>query len=237
MCYDVNVRIYNEEAIIVKFTKNELKNMEFNDAFELEEPGDYEEEDCCFICGNKLENLKIGFNKKEQLYKYECANCGSVYIVPKNTRSEEWVLLKGKERDWPKYLENTLKFPFIAEVIETTDQEFFDPNYNGPRRYDDAKVLEVFYSMKYGVEALIRIGRKTYEYILCFLEAADADTRNYEELENYKRWREKYWQSDYLAAFIGAFKKNKKNGASEEDDDEKLEELEEGDELGEEDDE
>jgi len=63
--------------------------------------------------------------------------------------------------------------------------------------------------MKYGVEALIRKGRRTYLQILCFMEAVDPDTRNYDELENYKRWRDKYWSSDYLMALIGTLKEVK----------------------------
>lgn len=34
------------------------------------------------------------------------------------------------------------------------------------------------------------------------MEAYDSDSSNYEEMENYKRWREKYWRSDYLVALI-----------------------------------
>ena len=52
----------------MKFSKEELCSMKFNDAIELEEPGDNESEDCCIICGNKLENLKICYNEKEQLF-------------------------------------------------------------------------------------------------------------------------------------------------------------------------
>ena len=186
----------------MKFSKEELNKMSFSDAFKLEEPSDYEAEDCCIICGNKLENLKIGFNEKEQLYKYECANCDAVFVMPKNSARGERVLLQGEERNWPEYLMEALKFPFEAEIIESNDREFFDPNYDGPSLYDTVKVLEVFYSMKYGVEALIRKGRRTYQQILCFMEALDTD--NYEELENYKRWREKYWLSDFIAALTGA---------------------------------
>ena len=194
----------------MKFSKEELCSMRFNDAFKLEEPGDYEDEDCCIICGNKLENLKICYNEKEQLYKYECANCGAIFIMPKNSARDERVILQGEERNWPEFLLETLKFPFNANIIESDDREFFDPDYDGPSRYDIVKVLEVFYSMKYGVEALVRKSRKKYREILCFMEAADSDTRNYVELENYKRWRNKYWLSDFIVALTGALKDAKK---------------------------
>ena len=73
--------------------------MRFTDAFKLEEPSDYEEEDCCIICGNKLENLKIGYNEKEQLYKYECANCDAVFVMPNNSTRNARVLLRVEERN------------------------------------------------------------------------------------------------------------------------------------------
>ena len=191
----------------MKLTKEELKNMSFSDAFTLEETDDYGAEECCIVCGSNLEDLKIGFNEEEQLYKYECANCEAVFVVLKNSAGDESVILQGEERNWPEYLMEVLKFPFDAEIIESDDREFFDPEYDGPGRYDDVKVLDVFYSMKYGVEARIRKGRRTYRYILCFMEAFDSDSSNYRELENYKRWREKYWQSDYLLALFGAMGK------------------------------
>ncbi|MCL2367216.1 MAG: calcium-binding protein [Oscillospiraceae bacterium] len=194
------------------FSKEELHIMSFSDAPKLEEPSGYEAEECCIICGNKLENLKIGFNEKEQLYKYECANCDAVFVMPKNSARDERVLLKGKERNWPEHLLKALKFPFDAEIIESNDREFFDPEYDGPSLYDTVKVLEVFYSMKYGVDALIRKGRRTYQQTLCFMEAFDTDTDNYEELENYKRWREKYWLSDFIVALTGAMNEVQEQG-------------------------
>jgi len=191
----------------MNYSKEELSNMEFSDAFILEEPDKYEEEECCIICGNKLENLKIGFNEEAQLYKYECANCNAVFVMPKKSARSDRILLQGTERDWPEYLMDTLEFPFFADIIESNDQEFFIPDYDGPSLYDTVKVVEVFYSMKYGVEAIIRKGRRKYQQILCFMEASDPDTSNYDELENYKRWRNKYWLSDFLVALTEALKK------------------------------
>ena len=120
----------------MKYSKEELSNLEYNDAFEYEEPDDYSSEDCCYVCGSALDNLTIGFNKTEQLYRYECASCGAVFIIPENSRKR--ILLKGEERNWPDYLSETLQFPFEAEIIESTDREFFDMNYDGPCRYEDA---------------------------------------------------------------------------------------------------
>ncbi|MDR1206187.1 MAG: calcium-binding protein [Peptococcaceae bacterium] len=200
---------------VVKLSKEKLRKMNFDDTVDPQEPGDYDEEDCCGICGNKFENLKISRNAKEQLYKYECANCGAIFVTPENSAKTERVLLQGEARNWPEYLLETLKFPFNANIIESNDREFFDPDYDGPSLYDTVKVLEVFYSMKYGVEALVRKSRRTYQQILCFMEAADYDTRNYDELENYKRWREKYWLSDFLVALVEARKEAKKEARKE----------------------
>ena len=186
----------------MKFSKEELSKMEFNDVHIMEEEQDlFSAEDCCYVCGSSLDNLTVGFNEKEQLSKYECAHCGAVFVTLKG--SSDRILLKGEVRNWPDYLMETLEFPFEAVIIESSDREFFDPNYDGPGYLDDVKVLEVFYSMKYGVEAVIRMGRKKYPQILCFMEATDEGSRNYLELENYKRWREKYWLSDYLKALLG----------------------------------
>jgi len=190
------------------FSKEELSKMEFNDPVEPVESDGFAE-DCCMICGDELKNLKIGFNKNEQLYKYECSNCGSICVMPKRSSKDERFILKGEERNWPEYLSKALKFPFNAEIIESNDREFFDPDYDGPSRYDTVKVLDVFYSMKYGVEAKIRKGRRLYRQILSFMEASDPNSRNYTELENYKRWRDKYWLSDFIAALTGAFREKK----------------------------
>jgi len=146
----------------------------------------------------RVKSEKVNFTGTNATY------CDAIFVMPKNSKRNERVILQGEERDWPEYLLETLKFPFQADIIEPSDREFFDPDYDGPSLYDTVKVLEVFYSMKYGVEALIRKGRRTYRQILCFLEAADPDICNYEELENYKRWREKYWLSDFIAAITGA---------------------------------
>ena len=201
----------------MEFSKEELCNMSFDDAVEMEEPGILEAEVCCMVCGDKLENLEIGYNQKEQLYRYECKNCDSIFVMPEHSSRDERVLLQGEERDWPEYLMETLTFPFLAELIESDDRVYFDPDYDGPSRYDTVKVLEVFYSLKYGVEALVRKGRRTYQQILSFLEAEDYESSNYVELENYKRWREKYWLSDYIAAIVKVFGKASQDKDEDED--------------------
>jgi len=192
----------------MKLSKETLCKMEFNDHFahlepEKDEESDEKNDNCCMICGTKLENLKIGFNEKEQLFRYECTNCDSVYITTESNAREDRVLLKGEHRNWPEYLMEKLKFPFEVMIIEESEKAFFVDDYDGPRIYDIAKVFEVFYSMKYGVEALIRIGRKKHRHLLAWVEVLDKSSSNYVEIENYKRWRERYWLSDYLVAILG----------------------------------
>jgi len=196
----------------MKFTREELNKMEFNEHFSFNEADD--DDDCCIVCGNEIRNLTIGYNEKEQLLRYICSNCDSVYISTLANAREDRVLLKGEYRNWPEYLTEKLKFPFEVVITEESDSAFFNDDYDGPRLYDYAKVLKVFYSFKYGVEALIRIGRRTYQHILDWVEVIDEDSDNFSEIENYKRWREKYWLSDYIAAFTKAFAKNKEDGGA-----------------------
>jgi len=191
----------------MRFTKEELNKMEFNEFIGFNKPDD--DDDCCMVCGSEIGNLTIGYNEEEQLLRYNCSNCDSVYISTVANLRADRVLLKGEHRNWPEYLAEKLKFPFDVMIIEESDHAFFNENYIGPRRYDDAKVLEVFYSFKYGVEALVKIGRRKYQHILAWVEVIDEDSGNFSEIENYKRWREKYWLSDYIAAFTKAFGKSK----------------------------
>lgn len=186
----------------MKYSKEALNNMEFNDKFEKEE----NEEDICFVCGSDSDIL-VGYNENEQMHKYECANCGAIYIIDKG--SEERILLKGEERDWEKYLSENLEFPFIAEITEISDREFFDPDDPGPVCFmDHVKVIEVFESDRYGIMAVIKKGRAKHVQILAFMEAVDDDSRNYVEIENYKRWRDIYWLSPFLVTLIEALRGN-----------------------------
>ncbi|MCL2321212.1 MAG: calcium-binding protein [Oscillospiraceae bacterium] len=184
------------------FNKEEVNKLEFS-VIENEEGKEKDDEDICRVCGSNS-GFIVGYNEKEQIYKYECKNCGAITAV--NSDGEE-IFLKGEERDWVKYLSENLEFPFMAEITEMSDREIFNPDDPGPICYMDiVKVLEVIYSFKYGVEAVIKKGRKKYTQILCFMEAVDSDSRNYVEIENYKRWRDIYWKSDYLTALIDGFK-------------------------------
>jgi len=186
----------------------ELCNIDFKDAFSFEElkksmedDSFIEKEACCFVCGNELENLKIGFNAKKQMHKFECSNCSAIYVIQETSEFIETVILQGEERNWPEYLAETLILPFFAEVEDDGGRSFFNSEYEGPSTYDTVKVLDVHYAMNYGVVAEVQKGNTVYPIALCFLVALD--DHNYKELENYKRWRENYWRSDLLAALFG----------------------------------
>ena len=182
-------------------SREEWNNMEFS-CVEKEEG---EEEEICRVCGSNS-GISVGYNEDKQIKKYECTNCGTVIAV--NSTGEK-TFINGEERDWVKYLSENLKFPFIAEITEMSDREMFHPDDPGPICYmDDVKVIDVCESFKYGVLAVIKKGRSKYTYLLCFMEVADIDSRNYVEIENYKRWRDNYWISDYIKALSGAFGKH-----------------------------
>jgi len=192
-------------------TTQELNIIDFKDEFsfeELKKTMEYdsliEKEACCYICGDELENIKIGFNVKEQTYKYECSNCSAIYFIHETSEFTETTIFQGEKRNWPEYLAETLVFPFYAEVEDDGGRSFFNPDYEGPSIYDTAKVLDVHYAMNYGVVAEVQKGNKVYGIALCFL--VGLDDRNFEELENYKRWRDNYWTSDLFAGFASAEK-------------------------------
>ena len=188
----------------MKFSMEELAKIEFKDPFDFEklktgqESAFIETEACCYVCGDELQNLAIGFNKKEQLYRCECSNCGVIYVVHDTSDITETVIVQGKERNWPEYLSKTLKFPFYAMVSEDDGRSFFNPDYEGLSIYNTVKVLNVHYSIKYGVVAEVQKSNLVYLHTLCFLDGLD--DHSHVELENYKRWRKLYWLSDFLGA-------------------------------------
>ena len=141
--------------------------------------------------------LKIGFNAKEQIYKYECSNCSAIYAIRETSELTEKVIIQGEERNWPEYLAETLVFPFFADVEEDGGRSFFSPDYEGPSIFDTVKVLDVHYAMNYGVVAEVQKGNRVYGIALCYL--VGLDDHSFIELENYKRWRDNYWKSDLLA--------------------------------------
>ena len=201
-----------------EFETEELENMEFNDEFEktyseIREEEYDDEGNFCSLCGSL--DIKIGYNKKEDIFKIECSKCGGIIIEDENTTMR----FKGEERDWPEYLSETLKFPFIGQITEMTDREFFNPDDPGPILYlDEVHVVAIDYSFKYGIVAILRISRRHYEHPLCFVDPVDDESKNYDEVKDYQRWRERHWLSDYIAALSQAFGKNKDDEDDEDDD-------------------
>ena len=190
-------------------TIQELENIEYKDAFSFEKLKESMEYDssvdskaCCFVCGNELENMSIGFNAQEQLYRYECSNCNVIYVIHETSEFSETVFLQGEERNWPVYLAETFDFPFSAKVEEDDGRAFFNPDYEGPSIYDIVKVLDVHYAYNYGVTAEVQKGDRVYSIALCFL--LGLDDHNYKELENYKRWRDSHWVSDFWVDLLRA---------------------------------
>lgn len=177
--------------------KEKFINMVFEDEIEEDEKNnevyDEGEDFICCICGNEP-ILRIGYNKKEQMYKNECKNCGAITVAHRETG--KITLIKGEARNWEKYLSDNMEFPFIAQIVEITGREFFNPDDPPPIGYMDiVKVLEVYETPIYGIVAVVQKGRKEYIQPLCFLEAEDINSRNYTEMENYNKWREYYWSS------------------------------------------
>ncbi|MCL2336222.1 MAG: calcium-binding protein [Firmicutes bacterium] len=184
----------------MEYSKETLSNMEFNDEFTRDECEENEEV-ICSVCGSNSDIL-IGYNKNEQLFRYECTNCGAVVVEG----NEDSILVKGEERDWEKYLSETLEFPFVAQIIETSDREFFNPEDPGPICFlDIVEVTEVFETSKYGIIVVIKKDREKHAKPIFYIEAVDYESQNYVEIENYKRWRDNYWSSDYLMNLLSAF--------------------------------
>jgi hypothetical protein len=84
---------------------------------------------------------------------------------------------------WGDYLEQTLLFPFEAEVVETVSAR-------GPIRYGDRlRVLDInMVDDLYGVLADVKRGRESYVYPLCDLETIDDRSPNRNPLQLYRIW-------------------------------------------------
>jgi predicted RNA-binding Zn-ribbon protein involved in translation (DUF1610 family) len=89
-----------------KLIKN-YDNISFNDEFEPED-------EMCEVCGCD-EMPRVGYNEKEDLLKFECPNCGAVFIADEEYK---FTMVKGERRDWLEYLAANVKFPFKAVVSE-----------------------------------------------------------------------------------------------------------------------
>lgn len=157
----------------------DYNNMKFEDEFEADD-------EICEVCGNDS-MPRIGYNKAKDLLKFECPECGAVFIEDGNGKT---TMIKGKKRDWGKYLAENLCLPFEAIVTEISDEEFFGVSAIGPIRYEDKlTVVSVdFEDDLHGVLVSVKKGKKNYTYPLIDLEPTDKNSSNTKLLNNYGSW-------------------------------------------------
>jgi len=101
----------------------DYSSIKFDDEFEADD-------EICEVCGNDS-MLRIGYNEAKHLLKFECSECGAVFIEESNDKT---TMIKGKERDWGEYLSKNLSLPFEAIVTDVSDEEFFGVGDPGPIR-------------------------------------------------------------------------------------------------------
>ena len=151
-------------------------DIEFPDAFE-------EDDELCTICG--AEAALTGWNEEKMLSRFECAECGAIFIIDDDYNE---TVLKGEKRDWEKHLSEKLSFPFEARIDEQQGDDLFGAR--GPLSYGNkVTVIKVSgeYDM-YGVIVKIKKGGKNYEFPLCDLAVDDEESANYKVLELYRDW-------------------------------------------------
>jgi hypothetical protein len=92
---------------------------------------------------------------------------------------DHWAVFKA----WDKHLRQVLKFPFEAEVSELL--------MRGPLRIGDrVRVQEIVDvdDASYGIIVKLKLGRKTYHFPLCDLQAIDERSSNYQIIQDYAVW-------------------------------------------------
>ncbi len=99
-------------------------------------------------------------------------------VLARAKSNEEWAEFEA----WETYLEETLRFPFKAEVSEWQERS---PLRTGER----VKVLGLNGSVDlYGVLAVIQHKRKTLSFPLCDLEVLLESSPNYQPVQDYAVW-------------------------------------------------
>jgi len=151
-------------------TGRSADEIEFNDEFESEV-------DICWICGSETATI-IGYNEELDAAKFECVNCSCVWIE----RDEGDLLIKGKERNWEKFLSDNLNFPFKG-VID-------DYQEGGLLQYGDEVVVTKISGEddKYGVMAGIRTGKLKRHFPIVDIAVADKKSPCYKILDDYRTW-------------------------------------------------
>ena len=154
-----------------------MQESDFRDEFEADS-------EICSICG--AEAKLTGWNEEKDLSRFECAECGAIFVLDGNNNE---TIIKGKQRNWGKYLSEHLSYPFAARIDEYQGDNIFIKE-TGPLRYND-KVLVIKVvgeSDLYGVLVEIEKSRNTYEFPLCDLAIDDEKDPGNKELENYRTW-------------------------------------------------
>lgn len=154
-----------------------MRNIVFNDEFE-------DEQGLCSICGADT-NL-TGWNEKKNLTRFECSECGAIFICDKDYNE---TILKGKKRDWEKYLKENLTFPFDAVIEEYQNENIFAKE-RGPikKGYKVTVNKVVGEDDLYGVIVSIKINNKAFQFPLCDLEAVDKESSNFKIIDKYGVW-------------------------------------------------
>lgn len=157
----------------------DYSNMKFEDEFESED-------EICEVCGNDS-MPRVGYNERNNWLKFECPECGAVFIEDGNGKT---TMIKGKERDWGKYLTENLCLPFEAVVIEASDDEFFGVGDPGSIRYKDKLIVVSvdFEDDLCGILVSVKKGKKKFAYPLINLEPADRKSSNAKLINNYGTW-------------------------------------------------
>lgn len=137
------------------------------------------ESELCLNCGSESAHELI--NKENT---YQCDHCNVVYQV----EDYEMEILKGKKRDWLKYLTANLEFSFEAEVTDD-DADLFGRGGGPIKQGDLLKVIKLVEDEPdYGVLAEVKFGTKKYIYPMCDLSAVDESSPNYIVLDDYQVW-------------------------------------------------
>ena len=99
-------------------------------------------------------------------------------VLNKAEDESEWAAYEA----WQKHLQEVLKFPFEAEVLEWQER--------GPLRgVDKVKVTSVDEIVDpQGILVSLRHGRRKYEFPLCDLEVLDKSSPNYQPVKDYAIW-------------------------------------------------
>jgi len=150
-----------------------MQDIEFNDEFE-------EETDICSICG--AETVLTGWNEVKDLSRFECSDCGAIFAFDGEGNES---IIKGKKRNWVKFLSENLTFPFEAWIDE---DDLFEEA--GPLQYGDKVVVQNIsgYVDLYGVIVEIKKGRKTYKTPLSDLAVDDKKSLTFKIVDNYRTW-------------------------------------------------